>query len=174
MSKKILVIVDMQNDFLLPEGALYLGHDTSKLRGRVASFAKTFDGKVIATMDLHETDDVEFEQFPKHCINGSHGQELCDEIDEIKYLHRISKKSFSSHYVAEAIMKHNPETIFVAGVCTHICVNAIVQDLVNFSKTHNNSHPTIIINKPFVDDFDSEMAYSSLVQMESVYGALVM
>ena len=77
---KSLFVVDMQNDFLLNDGKLNLGHDTKELRERVASFVKDFKGHVSFTQDSHNTESCEFKLFPQHCLVETDGWEIVDEL----------------------------------------------------------------------------------------------
>ena len=74
---KILVVVDMQNDFI--DGAL----GTKEAVGivpKVAEKIRGFDGRVLYTRDTHEKDYLETQEgknLPvEHCIRGTKGWEL--------------------------------------------------------------------------------------------------
>lgn len=69
--------VDTQNDFLYPSGALYVpGAET--IVDRVAAlnrFAASHGIPVVSTMDAHTEDDLEFRDWPPHCVAGTFGQQ---------------------------------------------------------------------------------------------------
>ena len=175
--KKVLLVVDMQNDFLdVKKGSLNLGHSTSKLQKRVAKFIKDFEGSILLTKDTHKEDSCEFEAFPAHCIEGTWGNEitetLTDALVDKKFLY-VSKGSFSSKAVVANLDAQAPVKdveLHVVGVCTHICVHDIVAQYVNYCKTAYNVIPKIIIHEDMIDDFDPEMAAFTLKRLKNLYG----
>ena len=82
-AKKVLFVVDMQNDFVSEGGSLALPYDTTDLVKKIEGFASTFPGVVVATVDTHDADSVEFSDFnpkgfPKHCVKGTWGHSIVD------------------------------------------------------------------------------------------------
>jgi len=175
--KKGLIVVDMQNDFLLETGSLNLGHDTKDLRERIAKFVKEFDGELFLTYDCHQEDDCEFATFPKHCVENTKGMDFVDELAEVleEKVHSVlAKKSYTGGTVTTVtnqLANSNTREIHVIGVCTHVCVHDIVGNLVNHTKNQHGYIPQIIVHKKLVDDFNPEMAEFALKRMESLYGA---
>lgn len=177
MKRNVLVVVDMQKDFLNEGGALYIGHDTSKLKKRVAEFMKGFDGVIIGTADSHGEDDAEFPGFPKHCLATEEGSQLVDEVSNAADFKVVAKKSYTDMLVTEAILeplvKNREAEVHVVGVCTHICVHDIIADLVNRTKNDLNFIPHIILHTDMIDDFDPEMAVNATKRLKSLYGVEV-
>jgi len=81
-----LVVVDMQNDFLRPDGALYVsgldGEPTPKeLLDNVSALIRLQFGFLIVTADEHPFNQhVEYAIFGKHCVKGSLGSGICEEL----------------------------------------------------------------------------------------------
>lgn len=196
----ILLIVDMQKDFLENNGGLWIGHDTTKLQEEVEKLAKTFhatypDGLVIFTQDSHKENSIEFNQFPKHCVQGTEGEKLVESMDKLydfflkekdmTKVHTISKKSFAGSgthmgMILSSVIAGDHEnisekevTIHVAGVCTHICVHDMVAQIVNEFKNRGNILPKVYISRRHVDDFDPLMAEMSLKRLASLYNVTV-
>lgn len=126
---KILIVVDMQNDFVT--GAL--GSDEAKaIVGNVVEKVKNFDGEVVFTRDTHfdnYMDTQEGKNLPVvHCIKGTEGWELIPELKALSEGRRIfDKLTFGSTELAEYIKaeadKRNGElSVELIGVCTDICV----------------------------------------------------
>lgn len=131
---KILVVVDMQNDFI--DGAL----GTPEALGivdNVINAIKKFDGEVIFTRDTHKENYLETQEGKNlpviHCIEGSPGWEIRDEIKKSAptgYL--LNKSSFGSLALPGKISKiakpKELESITLIGLCTDICVisNAMI------------------------------------------------
>ena len=80
---KILVVVDMQNDFIT--GSLGT-EEAVKIVDRVAEKMENFQGKIICTRDTHfenYLDTSEGKKLPvKHCIRGTEGHRLCPQVAE--------------------------------------------------------------------------------------------
>lgn len=124
--KKILIVVDMQNDFI--NGAL----GTKEAEAIVPDVVKTvngFNGEVIFTRDTHFENYLQSQEGNKlpviHCVKCTDGWEICNELKKTnKYnLARIfDKKTFGSDELAEYIGAEKPEEIFIVGLCTDICV----------------------------------------------------
>ncbi len=140
---KLLVVIDMQNDFITG----VLGNEecravVPKVVERMER-ARREGWKIICTQDVHEEDYLqtgEGRRLPvEHCIRGSRGAELIDEIKEMKagwedrnkvFLPEspLEKNAFGSTKLSVAIRKYDPEEIELIGVCTDICVisNAMI------------------------------------------------
>ena len=121
---KILVVIDMQNDFI--DGALGT-KEAQAIVPKVAEKIKNFDGKVFYTRDTHDEKYLETQEgrnLPvKHCIHGTWGWELADEIDELaKEAEKYEKPTFGSRRLMEELAKWNPDEIEFVGLCTDICV----------------------------------------------------
>src|SRR5690242_14349294 len=68
--------VDSQLDFLYPSGALYVpkAELTVPSIARLNRYAAEHGMPVISTTDAHAEDDIEFRQWPHHCVAGTLGQ----------------------------------------------------------------------------------------------------
>ncbi len=131
---KYLIVVDMQNDFIT--GSL----GTKEAEGilpKVIEKVKSFDGTVIYTKDTHGAGYLstqEGKNLPvEHCIEGSWGWMLADELEKLSLGHKVfNKPTFGSvdlaKYLAEENEKEVIEEIELCGLCTDICVisNAFV------------------------------------------------
>lgn len=128
--KKILIVVDMQNDFI--DGSL----GTKEAEGIVAGVVNKvneFDGVVLFTKDTHYEDYLDTQEgrnLPvKHCIVNTDGWELCPPLREIQQQrgHQIFEKvTFGSRRLAEYLYDINQAepigSIELVGLCTDICV----------------------------------------------------
>ena len=131
---KILVVVDMQNDFI--DGAL----GTKEAEGIVSAVKAKIEeydpGSVYVTMDTHDEKYLgtkEGEDLPvEHCIKGTEGWELSPVLrDALKSAKIYEKPSFGSIRLAEDIKKLADKEgleggkgmeIELVGLCTDICV----------------------------------------------------
>lgn len=124
---KILVVVDMQNDFI--GGSL--GSDAAKeIVPKVLDKIKSFEGRVIFTRDTHSSEYLttrEGRLLPVvHCIKNSNGWQICDELKEFA-TEVVDKTTFGS-YDLPKVIGQAPDEIELCGLCTDICVisNAMI------------------------------------------------
>lgn len=138
---KILVVVDMQNDFI--DGVLGTP-EAQAIVPKVVEKIRNWDDYVVVTYDFH-TDDYyltsqEGQRLPiKHCIADTYGMELNAEIEkafgEKEESNSYFKMGFGSMELAAELgdITHNTLTIdaglnideiHLCGLCTDICVLA--------------------------------------------------
>lgn len=130
---KILVVVDMQNDFI--DGSLGT-KEAVAIVPKVVEKIKNFDGVVLATRDTHPVNYLETQEgknLPvEHCIKGTFGWEIRKEIMDLLETEPIDKPTFGSVELGEKLrtlsQKEAVESITLIGLCTDICVisNAMI------------------------------------------------
>lgn len=127
----VLVVIDMQNDFI--DGAL----GTKEARDIVKAVIEKieyFGGEVVYTRDTHKDnylETLEGQKLPvKHCIKDTDGWQLESRIRQLAEGKTIiDKPTFGSlalpHYLKE---KGDLDSIVIVGLCTDICVisNALI------------------------------------------------
>lgn len=121
---KLLIVVDMQNDFI--DGALGTSEAVAILP-YVKKKITEFDGKVIFTRDTHfenYSDTQEGKKLPvPHCIKNTHGWEIHRELDALRRTDAIDKITFGSKDLVDVIGgESDVESITFVGLCTDICV----------------------------------------------------
>lgn len=121
---KILVVVDMQKDFI--DGALGTPEAVA-IVPYVKDVIEHFDGKVFFTRDTHYAnymDTQEGKNLPvPHCIKGTPGWEIHPALDALRKTPAIDKVTFGSSDLPEILAKEeNVESITFIGLCTDICV----------------------------------------------------
>ena len=169
---KALLVVDMLKDFLNKDGTLYCG-DTSRkaipfVKEKIEEFHKDGD-LVVFICDSHKEDDLEFKLFPKHCVAGTPGAEIINELPVEEKDVIIKKARYSAFYNTDldSVLKDNAiSEVHVVGVCTSICVMDTVGDL-------RNRDYKVIVYKDAVADFDKKAHQFSLERMEKTYGAKI-
>lgn len=124
MFRKILVVVDMQNDFI--DGALGTP-EAVKIVPAVYEKIKNFDGDIVFTMDTHSSIYLETQEgknLPvEHCIKGTDGWKLNEKIEPLSQCCRIFEKpTFGSVELANFITGGNYSEVEIIGLCTDICV----------------------------------------------------
>lgn len=123
--KKVLIVIDMQNDFIT-------GTLGTKEAQAIVPFVKEKIEKaekenipVVFTRDTH-TSLYPFTQegikLPVvHCIEGTFGHEICDELKREKAI-IFDKPTFGSVALANFITDSTVTEIELCGLCTDICV----------------------------------------------------
>jgi nicotinamidase/pyrazinamidase len=73
--------VDVQRDFMLPGGKLYVPGAEKLLPNirRLTDAARRGEALLVSSGDFHPPNDPEFKQFPPHCLKGTPGAELLPE-----------------------------------------------------------------------------------------------
>lgn len=127
--KKILIAVDLQNDFV--SGALGSSDAASACKS-ACEMIKKWDGAVIATLDTHGEDYLSTAEGAKlpviHCVDGSEGHRLDDGIAAAldgKEHYLLKKPTFGSVMLPElvkCIANDSDFELTLIGVCTDICV----------------------------------------------------
>jgi len=136
-----LVIVDYQNDFAAPDGALSVkgGEDVA---GRINELARSggYD-LVVATRDWHPADHNSFTEqggvWPVHCVQGSPGAELHPALDQAAVDIVFDKgqdqstdgySAFETPELGEILRDRDIDNITVVGLATDYCVKNTALD----------------------------------------------
>jgi nicotinamidase/pyrazinamidase len=169
---KVLFVIDMLKDFIEEDGALYCGKTSrviiSFIKQKIDEFHKRED-LVVYLCDSHQKDDPEFKMFPPHCVAGTRGAEILDELPVEKSDIIIKKSRFSAFYntnLDQVLYENKVTTVHVVGVCTSICVMDTVGDL-------RNRDYEVKIYSQGVADFDPEAHEFALKRMGQTYGAYI-
>lgn len=124
--KKLLVVVDMQNDFVT--GALP-NERAQEFLPKMSEYVKNFDGDVVFTMDTHGENYMNTQEGKNlpvpHCIRGTEGWQIVPELQAFIKPFRenvFEKPTFGSIKLAEWITAAEYEEVYFCGVCTGICV----------------------------------------------------
>ncbi|MBR4799173.1 MAG: cysteine hydrolase [Clostridia bacterium] len=133
--KKILVVVDMQKDFV--DGALGTKEAVAILPAAVKKI-KEFEGKIFVTFDTHYADYLSTAEGKKlpvpHCIKGTPGWEPDKKIARAlagREYTAVEKNTFGSTNLPKLIKKaagRQKFSVELIGLCTDICVisNALI------------------------------------------------
>lgn len=130
---KILVAVDMQNDFI--DGALGT-KEAQEMLPRAVEKVKGFDGKIVFTRDTHGEDYLDTQEggkLPvKHCIQDTKGWQIHESLRPYCTEPPVDKPTFGSVELGRRMAQWNQEekidSIELIGLCTDICVisNAMI------------------------------------------------
>ncbi len=123
-----VVVVDMQNDFVKPEGKLYVASAQQAVGpiARLLARAREAGVPIIYTQDLHGEDDPEYRIWGEHVKAGTWGAEIVEELapqpgDEV-----VQKPRYDAFYASrmEDVLRSRPQidTLVITGTVTNICV----------------------------------------------------
>jgi nicotinamidase-related amidase len=170
LEMKALVVIDAQNDFFY--GAL--GSETArnilpKLADKIWTH-REIGSDILLTRDTHDKDYLESQEGKHlpvpHCIIGTRGWELCDEIKEALgvYKHEIyNKPTFGSTLLAAYFNRNRDKytEIEIVGVVSSICVvtNALL------IKTYC-PETSVVVDATCVAGITDDDYYASLKVME--------
>ncbi len=146
--------VDVQADFMLPGGKLYVPGAEKLLPNirKLTDTARRGEVFLVSHGCFHPANDPEFKQFPPHCLKGTPGAEFVPEAlaehfvrvendanaklpeDLFKYQQIILEKQtldiFESHHADTLVERLGTTAEFVVfGVVTEYCVNLAVKGL---------------------------------------------
>ena len=126
--RKLLIVIDMQNDFI--DGALGTPEAVAIVENVKAKIRLYPPADILATKDTHETHYLQTQEgknLPvEHCIRGSKGWEIREDIAELLDGVKIYEKpTFGSIAMAldvAEISQSEEIEVEMVGLCTDICV----------------------------------------------------
>ncbi len=132
---RALIVVDYQNDFNPPDGALAVPEGDT-IAERINALARSGDyDLVVATRDWHPPDHGSFTEqggiWPVHCVQGSAGAELHPALDRDALDVVVDKgqdpgtdgySGFDGTRLAELLREHGVDHVTVVGLATDYCV----------------------------------------------------
>jgi len=192
MSVDLLFLdVDTQHDFIDADGALAVpgAPQLVSILERLTQFARERRIPILADVDAHVPDDVEFEQFPPHGVAGTPGQKKIPQTllpgaetvraespqAQIEKFRRgripqliIEKQTLDvfAQPVTEVILSAlDPERVIVYGVATEYCVRCAVLGL-------RERHYTVTLVTDAIAAVDPGAGEKALAEMQAAGAVL--
>ena len=136
-----LIIVDYQNDFARPDGALSVPAG-EEVADHINALARSGDYElVLATRDWHPPDHGSFTEqggiWPVHCVQGTPGAELHPALDTEPLDAIVDKgqdpgtegySAFDATSLAETLRARGVDAVTVVGLATDYCVKNTALD----------------------------------------------
>jgi nicotinamidase/pyrazinamidase len=130
-----LIVVDYQNDFTPPDGALAVPEGDA-IAAHINDLMRSGDyDLVVATRDWHPPDHGSFEAqggpWPVHCVQGTEGAELHPDLDRGAIDVVLDKgqdpgtdgySGFDGTNLAELLREHDVDRVTIVGLATDYCV----------------------------------------------------
>jgi|ERR1039458_1140275 nicotinamidase/pyrazinamidase len=183
--------VDVQADFMLPGGKLYVP-GAEKLLPKIRKLtdaARRGEVFLVSHGCFHSPNDPEFKQFPPHCVKGTAGAEFVPEaladrlvrvendvhaklpVDLFKYQQIILEKQtldiFETHH-ADALLERlgNAPEFVVFGVVTEYCVSLAVKGLLKRKRR-------VAVVRDAIATLAAEVGEKTLAELQSLGARLV-
>lgn len=128
-----LLVIDMVNDFCADGGAMVLPNTgwLYPVIKRLVSGVREQGGMVVWIRDEHDEADPEFRKRTRHCLTGSWGSQIVDELtppasDFIRPKHAFS--AFFGTDLNDWLRRRGITTLILCGVVTNICVRSTAHD----------------------------------------------
>lgn len=169
---KALLVIDMLKDFIDSDGALTTGPEGEAIVDFIKGKIEEYRGKnypIIYICDNHEIDDKEFQMFPTHCVAGTSGSEIIEELKPKEGDKIIKKRRYSSFFGTDLdlyLREKKINEISLVGVCTNICLLYTAADGRNLDYKVN-------VYRDGVASFNKEAHDFALKEMETTLGCSV-
>lgn len=127
--RSALLIVDMINDFVDPEGSLFVP-GAAKIIPYISSLAREARERgipVIYANDVHSPDDKELEDWGEHAVEGTWGAEMTEGLEPQDMDYSIEKSSFSAFHETDLevmLDRLRVDHLVITGTVTNICIYA--------------------------------------------------
>ena len=183
--------VDVQADFMLPGGKLYVPGAEKLLPNirKLTDAARRDEVFLVSHGCFHPPDDPEFQQFPPHCLKGTPGAEFVPEAlankfarienrstdklpeDLSKYQQIVLEKQtldiFDTHH-ADALVERlgsSPEFV-VFGVVTEYCVNYAAKGLLARKRR-------VTVVKDAIETLDPKVGAKTISDLQNLGARLI-
>jgi len=187
----ILWEVDVQADFMLPGGKLYVPGAEKILPNirKLTDAARRGEAFLVSHGCFHSADDPEFKQFPPHCVKGTAGAEFVPEAltdnfvrventpdarlpdDLFRYQQIILEKQtldvFETRNADNLVKRLPPNAEFVVfGVVTEYCVSCAVKGLLRRKRR-------VAVVRDAIETLASDVGDQTLNELRSLGATLV-
>lgn len=128
-----LLVIDMVNDFCADGGAMVLPNSgwLYPVINRLANGVRERSGMVVWIRDEHDETDPEFRKRTRHCLTGSWGSQIVDELIPQATDFVRPKHAFSAFFETDLnvwLRRSGITTLILCGVVTNICVRSTAHD----------------------------------------------
>jgi ureidoacrylate peracid hydrolase len=132
-ARTAVLVVDMLNDFLDPNGAMPLadGHRLYSPIRRLLAVARAHGSPVIWLCDTHPPRDREFDKRTVHCLTGTWGAQIADALEPADDEYRVPKRRYSGFFETDLDLRLRElgiAHVILSGVVTNICVRSTAHD----------------------------------------------
>jgi nicotinamidase-related amidase len=126
--RAVLIVVDMQNDFVKEGGALVVPDAEATIPEiqNLLELARESGMKVVYSQDTHGEGDPEWEIWGEHVREGTWGWEIVDELkpreDEV-IVRKVRYDAFYGTHLDHFLRIWDVDTLIICGTVANICVH---------------------------------------------------
>lgn len=122
-----LIVVDMQNDFVKPSGALVVeqAKETIPAVQRLLELARRSGMAVFYTQDTHDPGDMEFPIWGQHVLRGSWGWQIVEELAPQpgeRVIQKLRYDGFFGTSLDHELRLKGIRSVIICGTVANICV----------------------------------------------------
>lgn len=122
-----LIVVDMQNDFIKPGGALVVESAAATIPAvqRLLSLARSRGIRVFYTQDTHQEGDPEFPIWGRHVLEGTWGWQIIEDLAPRpgeRVIQKLRYDGFFGTSLDHELRLAGIDTVIVCGTVANICV----------------------------------------------------
>lgn len=122
-----LIVVDMQNDFVKPGGALMVEAAAGTIPAvqRLLALARGRGMRVFFTQDTHQEGDPEFPIWGRHVLEGTWGWQIIEELAPRpgeRVIQKLRYDGFFGTSLDHELRLARSEAVIVCGTVANICV----------------------------------------------------
>jgi nicotinamidase-related amidase len=164
--KKVLIVVDMINDFVTGKFGSERARKIVPNVGALVTKARKQRVQIIFLCDAHNATDRELGIWGEHAMKGSKGSEIIPELKPEKNDIVIEKQWYSAFVdtqLPEILTQMNVDTLIFTGVSTDICVQN------NVASAYFSGYDTIV-PRDCTASIDEESYEYSLKYMKNIFG----
>jgi nicotinamidase-related amidase len=127
-ARTALIVVDMQNDFVRPQGSLTVpdAEATIPAIAGLLELARANGMRVVFSQDTHRDDDPEWRIWPEHAREGSWGWEIVGELAPAEGETVLPKVRYDVFYgtpLDHLLRLWGVDTLVICGTVANICVH---------------------------------------------------
>ncbi len=126
--RTVLLVVDMQNDFVHPDGALYNpeAEESVPVIAGIVERARAASVPVWFTQDTHREGDPEWDVWGRHAEEGTFGWRIVDDLqprDEERVFRKSRYDGFYGTGLDHALRIEGRDILAICGTVANICVH---------------------------------------------------
>ncbi len=127
-ARSALIVVDMQNDFVKPGGALLVPDAEATIPHiqRLLEVARESGMRIAFSQDTHDEGDPEWNIWPEHVRRGGWGWKIVDELtprDDELVIQKVRYDAFYGTHLDHFLRLWGIGTVVVCGTVANICVH---------------------------------------------------